>query len=253
MHFHFVWSFYFAIYIGHNIIRTHFVKEGCANSTAHNLPMKKIFFGVIFIVFISPCISVLAAPKCMPDGNLFDAAYYGSCYPDVVSAVGTSESALYNHYLMYGKAEGRKPYASPNIDVEESNTADPDIVIQSVNTIRTEAGIPALKENEILDNMALVRANDMIENHYFSHEKNGEIMMVSVVENAGYAATEIGENLGRSTGETSDLAIQGIVSAWEISRSHSYNIDDETYSRTGVAIVEDTENKEWYIVQLFSD
>lgn len=41
----------------------------------------------------------------------FDAAYYAATYPDVRAALGNDATALYNHYLTYGKAEGRKPCA----------------------------------------------------------------------------------------------------------------------------------------------
>lgn len=196
---------------------------------------------------------VTAAPKRMPDGSFFDAAYYGSCYPDVVAAVGTSESALYNHYMTHGKYEGRKPYASPDAAVRTDNEADPDKVIGDVNAIRIRAGLTGLAEDTELDELALVRANDMIENNYFSHEKNGELMMVSVVENSGYKATEIGENLGRSTAQTSDDAIQGIVNAWETSQVHYSNINDNTYTRTGVSIIKSEKDRQWYVVQMFSD
>ena len=53
----------------------------------------------------------VAGPKQMADGGLFDAAYYAATYPDVVAAFGTDEAMLYNHYVLYGKAEGRLPYA----------------------------------------------------------------------------------------------------------------------------------------------
>lgn len=51
-----------------------------------------------------------AAPKTMPDGGTFDAEYYAQNNPDVVAALGSNESVLYQHYLNYGKAEGRAPY-----------------------------------------------------------------------------------------------------------------------------------------------
>ncbi len=37
----------------------------------------------------------------------FDAEYYAQTYPDVANAVGTDRDALYNHYVTFGKAEGR--------------------------------------------------------------------------------------------------------------------------------------------------
>lgn len=50
-------------------------------------------------------------PKAMADGNLFDATYYATTYPDVEEALGVDEAALYNHYVNYGINEGRLPYA----------------------------------------------------------------------------------------------------------------------------------------------
>lgn len=40
----------------------------------------------------------------------FDPVFYAKTYPDVVAALGTDSNALYNHYVNYGKAEGRIPY-----------------------------------------------------------------------------------------------------------------------------------------------
>ena len=63
------------------------------------------------LTFATSSVSVLAAPKKMADGTMFDAQFYASQYPDVANAVGTSEEALYKHYVQYGKAEGRKATA----------------------------------------------------------------------------------------------------------------------------------------------
>ena len=37
----------------------------------------------------------------------FDATFYANMYPDVKKAIGTDAAKLYNHYVTYGKAEGR--------------------------------------------------------------------------------------------------------------------------------------------------
>jgi hypothetical protein len=67
------------------------------------------------ITLATSSVTALAAPKKMPDGTMFDAEFYASQYPDVANAVGTSEEALYNHYVQYGKAEGRKPTADAQV------------------------------------------------------------------------------------------------------------------------------------------
>lgn len=46
----------------------------------------------------------------MSDGGVFDGAYYARNNPDVVHAIGANIEVLYQHYLKYGKAEGRLPY-----------------------------------------------------------------------------------------------------------------------------------------------
>ena len=56
--------------------------------------------------------TAFAAPKTMSDGGIFDAEYYAQHNADVVAAFGTDENALYQHYLTYGKSEGRLPYDS---------------------------------------------------------------------------------------------------------------------------------------------
>lgn len=64
-----------------------------------------------FVTAIGMGGNALAAPKTMPDGTIFDAEYYATNNPDVVAALGTDESVLYQHYVMFGKNEGRQPYA----------------------------------------------------------------------------------------------------------------------------------------------
>jgi hypothetical protein len=57
-------------------------------------------------------ITSFAQEKTMPDGGVFDAEYYAANNPDVVAALGTDENVLYQHYLNFGKKEGRLPYAN---------------------------------------------------------------------------------------------------------------------------------------------
>ena len=94
--------------------------------------MKKIsasrvtFLGVLlFVVFAFCPIRVSAATKSMPDGGLFDPDFYATSYPDVVACLGKSESVLYNHYLLFGKAEGRLPYASAPVVTTVNTAFDP--------------------------------------------------------------------------------------------------------------------------------
>lgn len=74
---------------------------------------KKILIGLLATGFmLGNTLTALATPVSMPDGTIFDAEYYAQAYPDVASEVGTDPNELYNHYVTYGKAEGRLPTAS---------------------------------------------------------------------------------------------------------------------------------------------
>jgi len=56
-------------------------------------------------------VSVQAAPVKQADGTLFDATFYAASYPDVAVALGYDPALMKLHYDLYGKKEGRLPYA----------------------------------------------------------------------------------------------------------------------------------------------
>ncbi|MBQ6787256.1 MAG: hypothetical protein IJO85_06000 [Lachnospiraceae bacterium] len=71
---------------------------------------------LISSVLLGSSVTISAAPVMMADGTFFDAEYYAQTNPDVVGVLGTDTTALYNHYVNNGKAEGRAPY-NPAIDI----------------------------------------------------------------------------------------------------------------------------------------
>ncbi len=87
--------------------------------------MKKAIATLITIgsVLATPLLA-FAAPETMPDGNIFDAEYYAQNNPDVVAAFGTDTNMLYKHYLLAGRAEGRKPYADSQVNVNSTVLPD---------------------------------------------------------------------------------------------------------------------------------
>ena len=89
--------------------------------------MRKITGTLTVLLAIVCCtMTVQAAPRTMADGNVFDAAFYAATYPDVAAALGTDEAVLYQHYLLFGKAEGRLPYAQSSTAVTSSLVTLPD-------------------------------------------------------------------------------------------------------------------------------
>ena len=79
--------------------------------------IKITLMALAFLAFLTvPRLKAQAAPETMPDGTIFDAEYYAAANPDVVAALGNSKEMLYKHYVMAGKAEGRKPYAGSDTE-----------------------------------------------------------------------------------------------------------------------------------------
>lgn len=73
---------------------------------------RKLLLAVMAAAIMGSSLTVYAQPKTMPDGTVFDAEFYAETYPDVKAAFGNDAAALYNHYVQYGKAEGRQATAA---------------------------------------------------------------------------------------------------------------------------------------------
>ena len=52
-----------------------------------------LILGLVIMTGIST--KTYAAPKQMPDGNIFDAGFYAATYPDVAAVLGTDETSIY--------------------------------------------------------------------------------------------------------------------------------------------------------------
>ena len=87
---------------------------------------------IVGVFTLTAAMPVLAAPKQMSDGNMFDAEYYAASNPDVAAVFGTDENMLYSHYVNCGKIEGRKPFAegavTPKFDAVYYAKNNPDVV-----------------------------------------------------------------------------------------------------------------------------
>ncbi len=105
---------------------------------------KKIITGLFFAgILFSSTATCYAAPERMPDGTMFDAAYYAQAYPDVAAEVGTGTDALYNHYVTYGKVEGRLPVASSTVSTSDSLVFDAIYYAQAYPDVAAAVGTDA--------------------------------------------------------------------------------------------------------------
>lgn len=89
------------------------------------------------IILCGNGITSYAAPIEMSDGTMFDAEYYAQQNPDVVNALGSTQEALYQHYVQYGKEEGRLPVSpkdAPNEIVATQTLGFENEVVGKVTT-----------------------------------------------------------------------------------------------------------------------
>lgn len=116
-----------------------------------------------------------------------------------------------------------------------------------INQSRKEAGVMPLRENEKLNKVAELRAKDMLEKEYFSHQNpEGKSPWDWFLE-AGYNYKYAGENLaiGFSNSEQ-------VYYAWINSPSHKENILNPNYKEMGTAILRGFgKNKAVIVVQVF--
>lgn len=123
-------------------------------------------------------------------------------------------------------------------------TSDEQEVFDLINAQRSAAGLPALKIDEELQNVARVKAKDMVDNNYFSHDSPTYGTPFNMIKNFGITYKAAGENIA---GNSSN---QGAVNAWMNSSGHKANILSNNYNYTGVAVVSSPKYGKIY-VQMF--
>jgi len=122
-------------------------------------------------------------------------------------------------------------------------------IIAETNLQRVSNGLPALIENNILDDTATAKANDMFKNQYFEHISPTGVDPGKLVQSQGYEYIVTGENLilGNFKGEAD------LVQDWMNSEGHRANILNTRYTEIGVSVVKGTYKGEtvWISVQEF--
>ena len=96
-----------------------------------------------------------ATPARMADGTLFDSDYYVESNPDLMPIYGRDTGLLYQHYVRFGKAEGRAPLSAEFVYPELPAPASPkgytiNELLMIYRTIIESNGItwdPSLKGN----------------------------------------------------------------------------------------------------------
>ncbi|WP_432418807.1 CAP domain-containing protein [Cytobacillus spongiae] len=136
------------------------------------------------------------------------------------------------------KAEQQTPAAeqpAPKADTgtQKGISAVESKVIELTNQERQKNGLPALKADTALSNVAREKSNDMQKNNYFSHTSPTYGSPFDMMRDFGVSYKSAGENIamGQRTPEE-------VVKAWMNSEGHRKNILSNNFTHIGVGYIE---------------
>ena len=114
----------------------------------------------------------------------------------------------------------------------EELTEDEQEFLDLINANREANGLQALEIDSEVQNVARLKAEDLVQNNYFAHnsETYGDIQ--NMLTTFGVSYSSAGENIAGNS------SLSKAVEAWMNSENHKVNILSESYNYTGIAIAE---------------
>lgn len=143
-----------------------------------------------------------------------------------------------------GGSTGSSTGGSGNTTNTSGLTADELEVFNLINEQRTKNGLSALKIDSEVQNVARIKAKDMVNNNYFSHTSPTYGSPFEMLNSFKVSYKTAGENIA---GNSSNSAA---VTAWMNSSGHKANILNSSFNYTGIGVVNGSKYGKIY-VQMF--
>ena len=140
-----------------------------------------------------------------------------------------------------GTQDSTTPSQTENIN---GLTADEQEIFNLVNAQRTAAGLVALSIDTEVQKVARDKAQDMVDNNYFSHTSPTYGSPFDMMKNYEIKYNAAGENIAGNSSNS------GAVNAWMNSEGHKANILSNNYNYTGIGVVSSPKYGKIY-VQMF--
>ena len=109
--------------------------------------------------------------------------------------------------------------------------SDEQEVFDLINKQRTANGLSALKPDSELQRVARIKAQDMVDNNYFSHTSPTYGSPFDMMKSFKISYKTAGENIAGNSSNS------GAVTAWMNSPGHKANILNSSFNYTGIGVV----------------
>lgn len=122
--------------------------------------------------------------------------------------------------------------------------ADEKEVFDLINKQRVNNGLTELKSDAEVQRVARIKAEDMVQNNYFSHTSPTYGSPFDMLSKFKISYKSAGENIAANSSNS------GAVTAWMNSSGHKANILNSSYNYTGIGVVSSAKYGKIY-VQMF--
>lgn len=169
-----------------------------------------------------------------------DSDYVGAVSRKYVRAIYPSSSGSSN-----SGTGGSSSSGNTSSSTETSNmNSDEKEVFDLINKQRTNNGLAALKNDSEVQRVARIKAQDMVDNNYFSHTSPTYGSPFDMLKSFKISYNTAGENIAGNSSNSS------AVTAWMNSSGHKANILNSNFNYTGIGVVSSPKYGKMY-VQLF--
>ena len=169
-----------------------------------------------------------------------DSDYVGAVSRKYVRAIYPSSSGSSN-----SGTGGSSSSGNTSSSTETSNmNSDEKEVFDLINKQRTDNGLAALKNDSEVQRVARIKAQDMVDNNYFSHTSPTYGSPFDMLKSFKISYKTAGENIAGNSSNSS------AVTAWMNSSGHKANILNSNFNYTGIGVVSSPKYGKMY-VQLF--
>jgi len=168
-----------------------------------------------------------------------DSDYVGAVSRKYVRAIYPSSSGSSN------SGSSSSGNSASNSGTQTSNmNSDEKEIFDLINKQRTNNGLTALKHDNGVQRVARIKAQDMVDNNYFSHTSPTYGSPFDMLKNFKISYKTAGENIAGNSSNSS------AVTAWMNSSGHKANILNSSFNYTGIGVVSSPKYGKMY-VQLF--